>query len=52
LLPDHVTQAKGSFKVMADKVAQKIEADIILPKSAVNPEYKSGSVRSLRFAPR
>src|SRR5262249_47778208 len=27
------TQAKGSFKVMADEVAEKLEADIILPKS-------------------
>ena len=42
------TQAKGSFKVMADEVAQKIEADIILPKSAIKPEYKGGLVRSLR----
>ena len=33
---------------MADEVAQKIEADIILPKSAVKPEYKGGLVRSLR----
>src|SRR5208337_1111777 len=42
------TQAKGSFKVMADEVAQSIEADIILPKSAIKPEYKGGLVRSLR----
>ncbi|MGO9269811.1 MAG: hypothetical protein ACLQOO_06085 [Terriglobia bacterium] len=33
---------------MADEVAQKIEADIILPRSAVKPEYKGGLVHSLR----
>src|SRR5439155_22100630 len=42
------TQAKGSFKVMADDVARKLEADIILPKSAVKPEYKGSLVRSFR----
>jgi hypothetical protein len=42
------TQAKGSFKVMADDVARKLEADIILPKSAVKPEYKGSFVRSFR----
>src|SRR5579859_546435 len=42
------TQAKGSFKVMADDVAEKLEADIILPKSAVKPEYKGGVVRTIR----
>ncbi|MGO9269527.1 MAG: hypothetical protein ACLQOO_04600 [Terriglobia bacterium] len=36
-------------KVRADKVAQKIEADTILPKSAVKREYKGGLVRSLRI---
>ena len=42
------TQAKGSFKVMADDVAGYLEADIILPKSAVKPDYKGGLVRSFR----
>ncbi|MHB8656225.1 MAG: hypothetical protein ACYDA9_20400 [Terriglobia bacterium] len=42
------TQAKGSFKVMADDVAEKLEADIILPKSAVKPEYKGSLLRSFR----
>jgi hypothetical protein len=42
------TQAKGSFKVMADDVAGNLDADIILPKSAVKPDYKGGLVRSFR----
>lgn len=37
------TQAKGSFKVMEDDVAEKLEADIILPQSSVKPEYKGPS---------
>ena len=42
------TQAKGSFKLMADEVAQKLEADIILPKSSVKPRYAGGVVRTLK----
>ena len=42
------TQAKGSFKVMADEVAEKLEADIILPKSSVKPKYQGGVVRTVR----
>ncbi|HMD86769.1 MAG TPA: hypothetical protein VKO18_18930 [Terriglobia bacterium] len=42
------TQAQGSFKVMADDVAQKLESDIILPKSSVKPEYSGSLVRSVR----
>ena len=42
------TQAKGSFKVMADDVAEKLEADIILPKSSVKPRYQGGVMRSIR----
>ena len=42
------TQAKGSFKVMADEVAEKLEADIILPKSSVKPRYQGGVLRSIR----
>jgi hypothetical protein len=38
------TQAKGSFKVMEDDVADDVAADIILPKSSVKPEYKGPSV--------
>jgi hypothetical protein len=42
------TQAKGSFKVMADEVAEKLEADIILPKSSVKPRYQGRVLRSIR----
>ena len=42
------TQAKGSFKVMADDLAEKLEADIILPKSSVKPKYQGGVVRTIR----
>ena len=42
------TQAKGSFKVMADEVAEKLEADIILPRSSVKPRYQGGVLRSIR----
>ena len=42
------TQAKGSFKVMADEVAHQLEADIILPKSSVKPEYQGTVMRSLK----
>ena len=34
------TQAKGSFKVMDDAVADAIGTDIILPESAVKPSIK------------
>jgi hypothetical protein len=37
------TQAKGSFKVMEDDVAELVEADIILPTSSVRPEYQGPS---------
>lgn len=38
------TQAKGSFKLMDEDVADALGADIILPKSSVKPEYKGPSV--------
>ena len=38
------TQAKGSFKVMDDDVADSLDIDIILPKSSVKPEYKGPSL--------
>jgi len=41
-------QAKGSFKVMADELAEKLEADIILPKSSVKPKYQGGVLRTIR----
>ena len=46
------TQAKGSFKVMGDDVAQKLETDIILPKSAVKPDYRGGLGTFLSVAAR
>src|SRR5262249_1913591 len=42
------TQAKGSFKVMPDDVAENLEAHIVLPKSSVKPEYKGGVLRSFK----
>jgi hypothetical protein len=41
-------QAKGSFKIMADELAEKLEADIILPKSSVKPKYQGGVLRTIR----
>ncbi len=41
------TQAKGSFKIMPDEVANALEADIILPKSSVKPKYTGGVVKTL-----
>ncbi len=37
------TQAKGSFKIMADDVADALDTDVILPVSSVKPEYKGPS---------
>ena len=37
------TQAKGSFKIMADEVADALDTDVILPASSVKPEYKGPS---------
>jgi hypothetical protein len=34
------TQAKGSFKVMEDDAAQLLDADIVLPESAIKPGLK------------
>jgi hypothetical protein len=42
------TQAKGSFKIMADELAEQLEADIILPKSSVKPKYQGGVLRTIR----
>jgi hypothetical protein len=35
------TQAKGSFKVMEDDAAQLLDAEIVLPESAVKPALKA-----------
>jgi hypothetical protein len=37
------TQAKGSFKIMPDDVADALDTDVILPVSSVKPEYKGPS---------
>jgi len=37
------TQAKGSFKIMTDEVADTLDTDVILPVSSVKPEYKGPS---------
>lgn len=42
------TQAKGSFKIMADELAEQLETDIILPKSSVKPKYLGGALRTIR----
>ena len=34
------TQAKGSFKVMEDDVADVLSADIVIPRSSCKPEYQ------------
>jgi len=42
------TQAKGSFKIMVDTLAEQLEADIILPRSSVKPRYQGGVLRTIR----
>jgi hypothetical protein len=42
------TQAKGSFKIMADEVAERLEADVVLPKSSVKPRYQGGVIRTIK----
>jgi len=44
------TQAKGSFKVMEDDVADALEADFVLPESAVKPGLKIPVMSSI-FGP-
>ncbi len=45
------TQAKGSFKIMEDDVADTLEADFILPESAVKPGLKVPAVMYSIFGP-
>src|SRR5229473_1039265 len=45
------TQAKGSFKIMEDDVADALEADFILPESAVKPGLKIRAVMYSIFGP-
>src|SRR5262249_39406920 len=42
------TQAKGAFKVMADEVARHLDADIILPRYCLKPQYQGGVLRTIR----
>jgi hypothetical protein len=45
------TQAKGSFKIIEDDVADALEADFILPDSAVKPGVKVPAVMYSIFGP-
>jgi hypothetical protein len=45
------TQAKGAFKIMEDDVADALEADFVLPESAVKPEQKIPTVMYSIFGP-
>jgi hypothetical protein len=45
------TQAKGSFKVMEDDVADALEADFVLPESAVKPGLKVPAATNSIFGP-
>ena len=47
----HDTQAKGSFKVMEDDVADALETDFILPESAVKPGLKVPAAMYSIFGP-
>ena len=45
------TQAKGAFKIMEDEVADVLEADFVLPESAVKPGLKMPAVMYSIFGP-
>ena len=45
------TQAKGAFKIMEDDVADALEADFVLPESAVKPGLKVPAVMYSIFGP-
>jgi hypothetical protein len=45
------TQAKGAFKIMEDDVSDALEADLILPESAVKPGLKTPAVMYSIFGP-
>src|SRR5208283_4346568 len=44
-------QAKGAFKIMEDDVADALEADFVLPESAVKPGLKMPAVMYSIFGP-
>ena len=43
------TQAKGSFKIMGDEVADEVGCDIIVPESSVKPGLKKQSLLKTAF---
>ena len=45
------TQAKGAFKIMENDVADALEADFVLPESAVKPGLKMPAVMYSIFGP-
>jgi hypothetical protein len=45
------TQAKGAFKIMEDDVSDALEADVVLPESAVKPGLKTPAVMYSIFGP-
>jgi hypothetical protein len=45
------TQAKGAFKIMEDNVADALEADFVLPESAMKPGLKTPAVTYSIFGP-
>jgi hypothetical protein len=45
------TQAKGAFKIMEDDVADALEADFVIPESAVKPALKLPAVTYSIFGP-
>src|SRR6266700_6348589 len=45
------TQAKGAFKIMEDDVAEALEADFILPESAIKPGLKIPAVEDPILGP-
>src|SRR5246127_5743361 len=45
------TQAKGAFKIMGDDVSDALEADFVLPESAVKPGLKIPAVMYSIFGP-
>jgi len=45
------TQAKGAFKIMEDDVSDALEADFVLPESAVKPGLKIRAVVYSTFGP-
>jgi hypothetical protein len=45
------TQAKGAFKIMEDEVSDSLEADFVLPESAIKPGLKIPAVMNSIIGP-